>query len=68
MGEFNVQLVTVPLGSRPITGYFVVFDIEGQPVVATTAASINSKGEETNPFMDTALLLQTLEGLRPYPE
>jgi hypothetical protein len=46
----------------------VVLTFEEVVVVASTSTYRGARNEETNPLMDVALFLQTLEALRPYPE
>ena len=67
----EAQLISVPLGTRPVNTLWLVLDLGDVVVLATAGAggAVYPGGPDYNPFINNPdLLIQVMEDLRPYPE
>ncbi len=65
------QLISVPLGTRPVNTLWLVLDLGDVVVLATAGAggAVSPGGPDYNPFINNPdLLIQVMEDLRPYPQ
>jgi hypothetical protein len=71
VGEREGQLISVPLGTRPVNTLWLVLDLGDVVVLATAGAGgpVYPGGPDYNPFINNPdLLIQAMQDLRPYPE
>jgi hypothetical protein len=71
VGDRKAELISVPLGTRPVNTLWLVLDLGDVVVLATAGAggAVYPGGPDYNPFINTPdLLIQVMEDLRPYPE
>ena len=67
----EAELISVPLGTRPVNTLWLVLDLGDVVVLATAGAggAVYPGGPDYNPFINNPdLLIQVMEDLRPYPE
>lgn len=67
----EAQLISVPLGTRPVNTLWLLLDLGDVVVLATALAggAVYPGGPDSNPFINNPdLLIQVMEDLRLYPE
>jgi len=67
----DAQVVSVPLGTRPVNTLWLVLDLGDVVVLATAGAggAVSPGGPDYNPFINNPdLLVQVMEDLRLYPQ
>ena len=67
----EAELISVPLGTRPVNTLWLLLDLGDVVVLATAGAggAVYPGGPDYNPFINNPdLLIQVMEDLRPYPE
>jgi hypothetical protein len=62
----EAQLISVPLGTRPVNTLWLVLDLGDVVVLATAGAG--APDEPPNPLINPDNLTALMEDLRPYPE
>jgi hypothetical protein len=71
VGGREAELISIPLGTRPVNTLWLVLDLGDVVVLATAGAGgvVYPGGPDYNPFINNPdLLIQVMEDLRPYPE
>jgi hypothetical protein len=71
VGDRKAELISVPLGTRPVNTLWLVLDLGDVVVLATAGAGgpVYPGGPDYTPFINNPdLLIQVMEDLRPYPE
>jgi hypothetical protein len=68
----DAQMFLTPGGARPLNAMWLVVDLDEVVAVARTNSVVGatpSAGSDLNPFINNPdLLVQVMQGLRPYPE
>jgi len=67
----EAELISVPLGTRPVNTLWLLLDLGDVVVLATAGAggAVYPGGPDYNPFIKNPdLFVQVMEDLRPYPE
>ena len=68
VGSWEGGLYTLPAGNRPVNQLMLFLDVDGTAVLAVANAGDSGvPGEDPNPLIDSAVLIDTLTQLRPYP-
>lgn len=71
VGRHKAELVSVPLGTRPVNTLWLVLDLGDVTILGTALAGglVSPGGPDYSPFINNPdLLVQVMEDLRPYPE
>ena len=67
----EAELISVPLGTRPLNTVWLVLDLGDAVVLAQALAGgpVYPGGPDSDPFINNPdLLVQVMQNLRPYPQ
>lgn len=63
----DAELLSIPLGARPINSHHLILDYGRFVVLAQTNSALDAGGRDVNPLMNEQVFLEVMQNLRRYP-
>jgi len=68
VGGRHAELISMPLGARPVNSRQLIIEFDDAVVLGQTTAVLANDGRQINPLIDEQTFLSVMEQLRPYPQ